>query len=75
MVSGVAGGRAVVLDSIISKHLGYPMTPEGYHTFVSDCRRILERIVADGLEYPGWGAKGWRISDVEMAIYRKLRDQ
>jgi hypothetical protein len=69
----LAPDRAVVLDSVISARLGYAMTPEGYQAFVNDCRRILDRVVADNLEYPGWGAKGWRISDVEMAIYEKLR--
>jgi hypothetical protein len=69
----LAPDRAVVLDSNISARLDYPKTPEGYLRFVEDCRRILQRINEAGLSYPGYGAAGWRVSDVEMAIYESLR--
>jgi hypothetical protein len=72
-LKSLAPDRAVVLDSIISARLGYPRTPEGYERFVGDCRSILARIASDGLSYPGYGPAGWRVSDVEMAIYQKLR--
>jgi hypothetical protein len=65
--------NAVVLDSIISKRLGYELTTEGYHVLLTDCRRILEKAVSAGLDYPGWGHNGWRVSDIEMAIFEKLR--
>jgi hypothetical protein len=66
--------RAVVLDSIISKRLAYPMNREGYRDFLADCHTILQHIVAAKLEYTGWGVNGWRVSDVEMAITAKLRN-
>ena len=69
----LAPDQAVVLDSIISARLGYERTPEGYQRFVEDCRCILNRIVAAGLSYPGTGPAGWRVSDVEMAIFQSLR--
>jgi hypothetical protein len=69
----LAPERAVVLDSIISKRLAYPMNPKGYQDFWNDCNTILQHIDAANLEYTGWGASGWRISDVEMAITAKLR--
>jgi hypothetical protein len=65
--------NAVVLDSIISKRLGYELTTEGYHALLTDCRRILEKAVSSRLDYPGWGRDGWRVSDIEMAIFEKLR--
>jgi hypothetical protein len=61
----LAPENAVVLDSIISKRLGYELTPNGYQAFLNDCRRILERAKASGRE-------GWRVSDIEMAIFEKL---
>ena len=62
----LAPENAVVLDSIISKRLGYELTPNGYQAFLNDCRRILERAKACG------GREGWRVSDIEMAIFEKL---
>jgi hypothetical protein len=67
----LAPENAVVLDSIISKRLGYEPTPEGYQAFLNDCRRILERAIACKLPYHGWGRE-WRVSDIEMAIFEKL---
>jgi hypothetical protein len=69
----LAPNSAVVLDSIISGRLGYPMTPDGYQIFLTDCHAILRQIVDARLEYTGQGAKEWRVSDVEMAITAKLR--
>jgi len=65
--------NAVVLDSIISKRLGYEMTTEGYQAFLTDCRRILQKANSSSLDYPGWGRDGWRVSDIETAIFEKLR--
>jgi hypothetical protein len=59
--------NAVVLDSIISQRLGYELTPEGYQAFLNDCRRILERAITCK------GREGWRVSDIELAIFEKLR--
>jgi hypothetical protein len=69
----LAPEKAVVLDGTISARLGYALTPDGYQAFVSDCRRILERALADRLTYSGWAKNGWRVSDIEMAIFEKLR--
>jgi hypothetical protein len=69
----VAPERAVVLDSRISNRLGYELTPEGYQTFLLDCRGIRDRANSFELRYPGWGRDGWRVSDIEMAIFEKLR--
>jgi hypothetical protein len=63
---------AVVLDRIISERMAYPLTPGGYRVFLNDCQTILRRIVSARLEYTGWGDEGWRVSDVEMAIFAKL---
>jgi hypothetical protein len=65
----LAPEKAVVLDSIISKRLGYELTPEGYQAFLNDCRCILKRAKSCG------GREGWRVSDIEMAVFEKLRDE
>ena len=63
--------RAVVLDSIISEEMGYRRTPEGYATFLADCiaiRDILnENNIAATPQQPLW-----RVSDVEMAIFKSV---
>ncbi len=71
----LAPESAVVLDSIISNGLGYALTLEGYQSFLDDCGVILDRIIDAKLKYPGWGANGWRVCDVEMAIYAKLSER
>jgi hypothetical protein len=64
---------AVVLDSVICQNLGYAKTPAGYQDFLDDCHAILERITTDKVKYTGWSASGWRVCDVETAIYEKLK--
>ncbi|HZS64247.1 MAG TPA: hypothetical protein VFA53_07105 [Xanthobacteraceae bacterium] len=69
----LAPKAAVVLDSVISERLAYPKNPDGYKEFLADCHTILQHIVAAQLKYTGWAPSGWRVSDVEMAIFAKLR--
>ena len=69
----LAPDQAVVLDSIISSNLGYPMTRPGYEAFLADCHTILRMARQTDVAYPGWGTNGWRVSDIEMAIFQKLR--
>jgi len=68
----LAPNAAVVLDSIISQNLGYPLTIAGYERFLTDCETILRVARDSALRYPGWGVDGWRVSDIEMAIFSKL---
>ena len=63
--------RAVVLDSIISGRLGYPLSPAGYAELVEDCATIREMLNSRKV-VPLSGPKTWRISDVEMAIFKYL---
>lgn len=70
--------RHVILDSIISENLGYPRDDEGvgYAMFVSDCKEALKIVRENDTSYPESApAKEWRISDIEMAIYQKIRDR
>jgi hypothetical protein len=66
--------RAVVLDSIISGRLGYPLTIDGYIEFLADCHALLEKVTAANVEYPfSHHQPGWRVSEMEMVIFAKLR--
>jgi hypothetical protein len=71
----VAPNQAVVLDSIISERLYGEGKPSVglYKMFLADCRSIRQRIISEGLEYTGWAQDGWRVSDVEMALFAKLK--
>lgn len=69
----LAPERAVVLDSIISERLGYRMNAGGYARFLDDCNTILSHVLTGGLEYTGWAKEGWRVSDIEMAIFAKIK--
>jgi len=68
--------RHVVLDSIISENLGYPRDTngDGYVMFVADCAQALKIIKDKSIPYPASApAKEWRIADIEMAIFQKIR--
>lgn len=62
----------VVLDSIISEALGFSRTPAGYLAFSDHCRAILDVLKNEDVSYSGFGPNGWRLADVEMAIYNKI---
>jgi hypothetical protein len=70
----LAPDQAVVLESIISKAL-FSEKPNvrTYEIFLTDCRAVQQRIIAGRLDYTGWATNGWRVSDVEMAIFAKLK--
>ncbi len=61
-----------VLDSIISKNLGYD--EHGYKQFSDDCLRIAEALEQHGVVNP-MGREGgkWFAADVEMALFTYLR--
>ena len=65
--------KHVVLDSVISSKLGYPMSTEGYREFVADCQQTLEFVIESKVPCPIEDQVGWRIADIEMAIFQKLR--
>lgn len=66
--------KAVVLDSIIALGLGYNRTPDGYTKFLEDCVAIRDLLNGPtGSPNPIDLAGSWRLCDVEMAIYSKLR--
>lgn len=67
--------RNVVLDSVISERLGYPRNMKGYSDWLATCHEFLELVRSAGVPYPGVGTNGWRVSDVEMAIFNKIRSE
>ena len=67
----LAPDHAVVLDSIIGETLGYKRTPEGYEEFVRDCATIRDLLNAASIP-TGRVQSNWRISDVEMAIFKSV---
>ncbi|MBC8492150.1 MAG: hypothetical protein H8D43_00080 [Chloroflexi bacterium] len=63
-----------VLDSIISKNLGYALDRHGYKQFSDDCLRIAETLEQHGVANPMDRESGkWFAADVEMALYTYLR--
>ena len=69
----LAPERAVVLDSIIAGRLGYALTPSGYAELLADCGAMLAHIRIERIPHPFPEEGTWRVSDVEMAVYQKLR--
>lgn len=65
----LAPDRCVVLDSVLSQRLGYPMDPESYAEFRDDCDSICKKLNADQVPYPIPDGGEWRVADVEHAIY------
>jgi hypothetical protein len=68
----LAPDHAVVLDSIISEYLGYPLTKEGYAEFLQDCFVLRDILNTKGIR-PSATQTKWRVSDVEMALYMEVK--
>jgi hypothetical protein len=69
----LAPDSAIVLDRIISSRLGYPLSISGYRECRSDCLAMLSFVQVASASYPGW-ARDWRVCDIEMAVFMKLRN-
>ena len=69
----LAPDKAVVLDSVIRKHLGYANNLAGYGSFLADCTAIRGGLNEKRALNPINLGSPWRLCDVEMAIYSKLR--
>jgi len=63
--------HAVVLDSKISKELRYSRSAAGYESFVRDCASIRDHLNNSNISRDGNAP--WRVSDVEMAIFIKVK--
>jgi hypothetical protein len=59
-----------VLDSLLSRDLGYPLSVAGYQQFSSDCSFIAGSLNTAGIALPA-GAR-WGAADVEMSIFACL---
>jgi hypothetical protein len=70
----LAPKKYVVLDSIISGRLGYASTVDGYCEFVVDCKFILKHLKTAKIPTTVKGIPVWRLADVEMAVFQKLRE-
>jgi hypothetical protein len=64
----------VVLDSIICEALGFSPSASGYLAFRKHCDAIRALVRDASVEYTGLSPNGWRISDIEMAIYNSIRE-
>jgi hypothetical protein len=64
---------AVVLDSIISQRLGYPLSPAGYVSLIADFRAVRDHVEEAGVKNPVRADGAWRICDIEAAVFMRLR--
>ncbi|OYW56029.1 MAG: hypothetical protein B7Y80_03150 [Hyphomicrobium sp. 32-62-53] len=71
----LAPDRHVVLDSIISERLGYTRDVKGYLQWLAACHEFVILVREAGVKYTGIGSDGWRVSDIEMAIFNKIRSE
>lgn len=64
-----------VLDSIISKKLGYSLSPNGYKQFSDDCTRIAKALQVYAVSNPmNRNNDRWFAADVEMALFARLNN-
>ena len=64
-----------VLDSLISKNLGYSLIPTGYKQFSGDCSRIAETLQMYAIRNPrNRDNSRWFAADVEMALFARLNN-
>jgi hypothetical protein len=72
-VKFLAPEKAVVLDEIISRRVGYTLDVTGYDELLADCRAMLDRVRSRKIPHPLGGTRSWRVSDMEMVLFAKLR--
>jgi hypothetical protein len=72
-VKFLAPKKAVVLDEIISRRVGYTLDVAGYDELLADCHTMLDVVRRRGIPHPLGGARSWRVSDMEMVLFAKLR--
>jgi hypothetical protein len=64
-----------VLDSTLSRRLGYPLNERGYAQFSRDCRRVAGLLQRYGVVNPMNRPAGrWFAADVEMALFVHVRE-
>ena len=59
--------RAVILDSVIRKRLGYNETLPGYSKFLADCLTLRDQA------HKSEEVRGLRVCDIEAALYTKIQ--
>ncbi len=64
----------VVLDRVIENRLGFARNSAGYMAWRGVCLQILDIVRNNQIAYPGTGQNGWRVADIEMAIFNRIRD-
>ena len=63
--------HAAILDSVIRKGLGYNDNEVDYEEFVNSCARVRGILNCNKWQHPL--GRPWQITDVEMAIFMKLK--
>lgn len=66
---------AVVLDSVIRDKLGYAMNAAGYRLLLDTCAHAVTALNELGIHNPLRVGGVWYVSDVEAALFAKLRWQ
>jgi hypothetical protein len=66
--------KAVVLDSLIERGLGYKQSANGYVEFVNQCRQWAKLLNNNKIHCKRTTEGEWRVSDVEMAVFIHVRE-
>jgi len=71
----LAPDRAVVLDSVLERGLGYAMNAAGYRRFLDHCHELAAQLDACGVNDPCRHDGKWLIADVEGALFMHFRNR
>jgi hypothetical protein len=64
--------QAPILDSIISKRTGFPLSAIGYGQLIQGCHHAAEQLAAAGIVNPVRPDGVWFIADIEAAFYADM---
>ena len=64
----------VVLDRVIESNLGFARNSAGYMAWRGVCLQILDIVRINQITYPVIGQNRWRVADIEMAIFNRIRN-
>jgi hypothetical protein len=70
----IAPQSAAILDRIISRHTGFPLSAVGYGQLIAACRNAAEQLAKSGVRNPCRQDGVWFVADIEAAFYADMEN-
>jgi hypothetical protein len=65
---------AAILDQVIHRHTGFPLSADGYGQLIQACQHIATQLAEAGVVNPVRSDGRWYIADIEAAFYADMEN-